>query len=448
VPGRLAKLEGVLGGFRAYAQGPQTLLDIGPLSANRDGCYDLVLDLSRPPVLCREVPPQGYYAPGDDPAALRQALQALPGLRGDIHKPRYFRFDPALCAHLSHGVQGCTRCLEVCPAEAIRCGKEGVEVDPRLCQGCGTCTLVCPSGALRYDHPSPRLILRELRSAIGEATEAPTVRFHEPGGARSEPPGPVVSIQVHALASVGPEIWLAALAWGARRVVLEPSPTLPPSSLRALNSQLGFIRQLLGHLGLPVDALAPLEAETQDAGGPAQGLVPPLRPAEADITLPKRALLLQLMDTLAPPEGTPDPMALAPGAPFGGIQVDAEACTLCTACVSLCPAGALGAQEASLWFLESRCVQCGICERGCPEGALHRVPRLTFDRGDRARPCRLHQADMARCVDCGAPFLAAQLVQKGLARILSDPRLRDTDLSRLKMCPACRIKATMEDSVR
>ena len=50
--------------------------------------------------------------------------------------------------------------------------------------------------------------------------------------------------------------------------------------------------------------------------------------------------------------------------PFGQVAVDQNACTLCLACVTVCPASALqdGATLPQLNFIESQCLPCGMCE--------------------------------------------------------------------------------------
>ena len=75
-----------------------------------------------------------------------------------------------------------------------------------------------------------------------------------------------------------------------------------------------------------------------------------------------------------------DVVPLAPGAPFGGVNLNVEGCTLCHACVTACPTHALSdnPDRAMLRFTESLCVQCGLCEATCPENVITLEPRLDF----------------------------------------------------------------------
>src|SRR5204863_452516 len=65
---------------------------------------------------------------------------------------------------------------------------------------------------------------------------------------------------------------------------------------------------------------------------------------------------------------------------FGGVNLTVGGCTLCHACVTACPTGALSdnPDRAMLRFTESLCVQCGLCESTCPEKVISLEPRLDF----------------------------------------------------------------------
>ena len=55
-----------------------------------------------------------------DPVAVERILFEASHLVGTFDKPRYIAFTAGLCAHSRSNITGCTRCLEVCPAGAIR----------------------------------------------------------------------------------------------------------------------------------------------------------------------------------------------------------------------------------------------------------------------------------------------------------------------------------------
>src|SRR4249920_2991304 len=75
-----------------------------------------------------------------------------------------------------------------------------------------------------------------------------------------------------------------------------------------------------------------------------------------------------------------DVVNLPEGSPFGAVQVNADGCTLCLACVSACPTGALAddPERPMLRFAEDACVQCGLCKATCPEKVISLKPQIDF----------------------------------------------------------------------
>jgi Fe-S-cluster-containing dehydrogenase component len=117
-------------------------IDFARASAPRKEVFDLVLDLSRQPLIRLHQLPQGYAAPGDDPLEQALAAQALTALVGEFEKPRFFNYEPRICAHSRSGRKGCDLCLEVCSSGAITADCDHVKVEPHLCAGCGGCATV------------------------------------------------------------------------------------------------------------------------------------------------------------------------------------------------------------------------------------------------------------------------------------------------------------------
>src|SRR5687768_7423545 len=147
-------------------------IDFSREDASRRERFDLVLDLSREPLLRTHELPQGYFAPGDDPLEQALAAQKLVSLVGEFEKPRFFKYREKICAHSRSGREGCTNCIDVCSSGAIRADGDYVHVEPHLCAGCGGCATVCPSGAMSYVYPTvPDLGLR-LKAMLATYREA------------------------------------------------------------------------------------------------------------------------------------------------------------------------------------------------------------------------------------------------------------------------------------
>jgi len=445
--GRALSISGHLGAFR---------VELGERGRHNHQLIDtdLVMDLGERPLIDSELPPPGYWHFGREPADLDAAWLALDGMVGTFEKPRYFAYDPDICAHGRSGQNGCRRCIDACPADAIVSIGERVEVNPNLCQGGGICASVCPTGAMRYAYPGPgdtaeriRLMLKTYREAGGSD---PVVMFVAESDAPGLPPTPanVLLIVAEELASIGHELWLAALAWGAHCVLLADGGSVPGKARRALDQQIDYCHELLRGLGYDAAALRAVDTRTAPAAcAPVEGLPAPAQFAATDH---KRQLAALALDHLwEGSDARPASVALTPGAPYGRILVDTEKCTLCMSCTSVCPARALSAGDEAprLVFHEANCVQCSICANACPERAIRLESRLLADPAVRRQPVILHEEPPFCCVVCGKPFATRRVIDNILDKLAGHAMFQsDRARRRLQMCEDCRVVDAVQDA--
>lgn len=420
--------------------------------------YDLIVDLSLPPLLGWEVLPLGYYAVNDNAEALGRMLEELPDMIGEFEKASFFRYDASICAHSRRGLNGCTRCLETCPTGAISSLGEMIAVDPYLCQGGGSCATACPSGAIIYTFPTPadtleqvRVLLRTYRDAGGEA---PILLFHSAStgnqflSSLDQLSGQFIPVQVEEVGSVGIEIWLASLAYGASRVLVVDAPQIPGSVHQEVQQQLTTAKTLLTGMGYPAMALDFIPAPEDEAAIhdylQTREPMPPIQPAGFAASNAKRDTLHYALDVLAAQAPcVPSSIALPSQAPLGEIDVDREACTLCMACVAVCPASALfdGGETPRLEFLEQKCLQCGLCETACPEDAITLHARFLLDPESRRRRRTLNEDAVFACITCGKPFATQRLIDTMTTKLTDHPMFQEeAALKRLQMCGDCRVK--------
>jgi ferredoxin len=136
-------------------------------------------------------------------------------------------------------------------------------------------------------------------------------------------------------------------------------------------------------------------------------------------------------------------IALPAGAPFGSIEINVAGCTLCLACVSACPTGALSdnPEKPMLRFTEDACVQCGLCKATCPEKVITLTPRLDF-RAATATARVLNEEEPFHCIRCGKPFGVKSTIER-IAGKLADKHWMFQDsrerLEVIKMCEDCRV---------
>lgn len=441
--GELADVSGWMGAFTARMATAQGAVDLSPLSYHDDGHFDWVLDFSAPPKVTTEVPPLGYYAlAADDFPALKRSLLEIAGrLRGGYEKPRYFSFDAHRCAHKRQEIEGCSACLSACSAGAISSEKEAIRIEPNLCQGCGTCTLVCPSGAVRYADPNPGFSLIRLRAMLnawrGEGGGPVGLWIVDATGEAETPSGWLPHV-VQEPASLGLEFWLAALASGCNRVAIAASD-VPAATRRALGEQLALGRSLLAGLGLP-PALGLAENAAELAALP---ILPDVNPAELAAGDDKRVLLFAAIDALIARMQTPPTSIALTAAPMGEVRIAADKCTLCAACVRICPTGAvhLPGTTMQLAFTEECCLQCGLCANVCPENAVTLLPRLLISGTARRAPRVVAEAEPFACAGCGKPFATRAMIERSRAMMAGHPMFQGEQARLMTLCPDCRQRA-------
>lgn len=467
---KLVALRGHLGQFEIDMELDGEVQPLAPSLVTAHRPFDLVLDLGEPAMLSAQIPPPGYVAvgaaagPDHDEARLAEAAGQLADLVGEFEKPRYFNYEPDICAHGRSGQSGCTRCIDACPTNAIASLKEIIEVDPYLCQGGGACATACPTGAIEYAYPGPADQSNYLSQVLGAYLERtgspPTLVFHD-GEAGLEwlapivesLPGSVLPWQVEEVGSTGMDIWLSALAHGAGRVAVLCPQSVPASVMTELRFQMEVARTIASSLGLDENALVLVPVEP---GVAAPGALTEAAPAVGferarfASTGDKRARLRLAIDHLHSQAANPPAACELPdNAPFGEIAVDTKACTLCMACVSVCPASALlaGGDTPRLSFIEQNCVQCGLCERACPETAITRHARLSYDREARAARRTLNEDEPWACPSCGKPFATRGILARMRAKLAGHWMYQDNPdaLRRMELCDECRVKDMFRD---
>ena len=476
VQGRIVKAEGVLGGFtltidRFALAAPSSRAQLH-FGDTRDGAVsnaDIVIDLTRgAPLFSAGDLREGYFKadPGSAPALAALTLQAGE-LVGTFDRPRFITYDADLCAHSRSRITGCTRCLDLCPAGAIMPDGNHVAIDPLICAGCGQCAAACPTGAASYALPPVDAVLRRLRTLITVYRQAggqdATLLLHDAHGddlidalARFGDglPANVLPVRVNEVTQAGLEFFSAAFAWGAARVMVL-TRAKPKHDLDGLQATLSLANKIASALGFGAAPVALLSTDDPDALRPALTQMAPSIVSEKPASfLPagqKRGLLelsLREMHRAAP--APVDVIALEKGAPFGGLSIDTENCTLCLSCVSACPVNALGdnPDKPLLSFDESLCVQCGLCAATCPEKVITLKPQIDFTAWEAHRRV-VKEEEPAHCLQCGKAFGTKASLERVKAKLaghwmFSGENAKRADL--LMMCEDCRIEVTVNES--
>lgn len=287
-------------------------------------------------------------------------------------------------------------------------------------------------------------------------------------------PAHVAAITVEEAGSLGMDFWVTMVASGVRKIVIV-GPTITSDTAAvsagasdggvvALQQQAEILNQLLSGLGLPGDVVEVI-GDALPPGDELTGLLAarfdntPNDNDQAALNIPsasfathndKRATIRSAIDHMHPHlEGVPDTIDLPAASPFGQITVESQGCTLCLACVSTCPAGALtdGQSLPQLRFIEANCLQCGLCEQACPENVITLQPRYQVDSGVARQARVLNEEEPFNCVRCHKPFATRKMIDNMTSKLSDHWMFGDGQaLRRLKMCEDCRVKDIFESS--
>ncbi|GAB3112474.1 4Fe-4S binding protein [Aestuariicella hydrocarbonica] len=456
--GRLSAARGALGNFTLEFAQLQTLnpagrgaLGYGEVKATARSECDVFIDLrGGEPAFPGYQKRNGYFwaDPTQTGELERIALTARERV-GEFEKTVYFKLEASLCAHSRANKSGCTRCLAVCPTEAIVSAGDHVHIDSDICAGCGACAAVCPTSAVTMNETPFEALTQALdvmASVYREQTdEAPRLVFHTLGAgadsiARLARYGDgladdLIPLGLAHVDRIGHAELLAALGAGyAEVLILVDNDT----DRQAVAAEVELARAMLEGAQQAPGRVRVIAAEALGAAGDHPGRV-----CEPVLLVGGRRDVTRVtVGAMADPLDAPIPLPV--GAPYGAIEINADQCTLCLACVSLCPTGALGdhPDRPEVQFTENACVQCGVCQSTCPESAITLQPRLDVSK-DALSARALHGEDPFECVQCGRPFGVASTINRIVEKLQNQHWMYTSadQVQLIKMCDDCRVKA-------
>lgn len=431
----------------------------------------LILDISgHDPLVTGHHHRDGYRkVDPKDTVAIMQAVLDLSGMVGEFEKPIYVDYEQEICAHSRSKKSGCSKCLDVCPAGAISDSGDYISIDAGICGGCGSCQAVCPTSAISYAFPTPNDLVGRAQLLIKSYLDAgglkPVLLLHDsPFGSDlvgvmarfgNGLPGNVLPLAMHAVTAFGHIELAACLAAGACKIQIL-APPRRGDELDGLKTEIALTDSIVSGLGFGDASRVELIIEEdpdkiENYLWNTEVIATPLRETFATIGT-RREIGRTVFAKMGERSDLVDPILPLPAkAPYGQLLVDQDACTLCMACVSICPADAVRDTPdiPQLRFVESACVQCGLCAATCPEKAITLEPRLNISN-TALQPITLYQEEPFLCIECGDPFATKSTIERISKQLAGKHGMFGTaQTARLiEMCADCRVisQANAEDN--
>ena len=266
--------------------------------------------------------------------------------------------------------------------------------------------------------------------------------------AQSSFANPVLPVYVHHSASVGMDVWLSAIAYGASAVFVLCDGTEASEYRDTLSEQAGISNAILAACAMGTGRIQQLDmTDVSWVGGLNKPLLANNVPAATyAISDSKRTSMEMAIDHFVghAEQSHRDSLEqsaidLPSGSPFGAVVVNTGKCTLCMSCAGACPSSALmdNPDSPQLRFLERNCVQCGLCAETCPENAIELQPRLWLSQ--QARQARvLNESRPFHCTQCAKPFGTEHMIKNMMSKLAGHSMFAG-NLNRLQMCADCRV---------
>lgn len=339
--------------------------------------------------------------------------------------------DHKRCTRTRSPLSRCSRCLDLCPQEALSFGETGIEIAD-TCLECGLCAGVCPTDALQIQEPT-ELVLLDKIDAAGRQGAAAVI------GCRRQPQRNPKGWAVPCLGSLSRAMLLVLdqSSFPVYLVLDENTCARCPAApgYHHCLQLLGEVRELLQTLGLEGGAVRPVaEAPPVKTAKPKQNADPSRRAFFRSIFAGvKQVPAVVIQSVLEEPPKTEHGIEAVDAIETGRqrllkrgltLRRDDErelawlarpavqrACYFCRACTVLCPVGAVKCTDDYRLTLDTgRCTGCGLCAEICLYHSLAMAPgkigELYLEE-----PVVLAQGIKGRCMSCGQEMIASEEIE-------------------------------------
>ena len=264
-------------------------------------------------------------------------------------------------------------------------------------------------------------------------------------------PANVIPVALWHTASIGIDLWLSAIAFGASQVAVLATGEEAPQYLDACGAQMEVAQAILNGLGYAGthfqllrgrlrrqqldQALQPLaqhaaavpaqrgalrrrrrKAQHARAGARPPGRAARPRAAPEAIALPRRLALRRHRGRQGQVHAVPELRQRLPGQRAAGQPAAPQ-----------------------LRFVEKNCVQCGLCATTCPEDAITLQPRLLLTPERKAAAGAQREPSPTPASAAASPSARSRRIEAMLGKLAGHSMFQGAALERLKMCGDCRV---------
>lgn len=339
------------------------------------------------------------------------------------------------CVRYRYAYSACSRCVDVCPHEAIKLSGttqvnndanadhyDGVRIAPDVCQSCALCVAACPTEAFSATGLSAEGLLKRAGKATRFAISC------APSAAAADAVVPCLGALNAAILAEFARRGVALVLRGSDHCAQCPHAASGVPMIAAQRAAYADLRTLAASVWAEPDwcetddaphardtdhdparralfrrAVAEVEAVVS---GSNEQAAPPLKAIRAAAPfLPERKSLLNGLF----PERAEEVLRVPrqPAIAVEDWQV-ARGCTHCEACARACPTGAIQLLESNtawrLAILNDRCVACEVCAEVCQPGVLQHTTQETVI-ANKQKGRLLVAVEKSRCTRCDRVFV-------------------------------------------
>ncbi|MDG6994868.1 MAG: 4Fe-4S binding protein [Nitrososphaerota archaeon] len=292
---------------------------------------------------------------------------------------------------------GCTKCVQICPLNALKSDLYSLTVNESVCNRCGLCSAVCPVGAIQL----PRFSERAFLGLIDGLQKSGIVRKSLLFTCDASKVEPIPWLHVEEVADVGmigtKHIALAATSGLGAVIVF-----CADGSCSGRSNAKEAVKKISNAYGENASIVYYLEGEKD-------------RPAIKSIHEMSRARsesishmydvwenYVRALKSLCRQDAVVTELGLSE------LNVS-DTCTLCEACVMSCPHRCLNVINGVLQFNTVSCTGCGYCARICPE---YSITISSLGHMTEFRSKNVYVDEIINCERCGKPVGSARFLKR------------------------------------